>query len=81
MRWLNEPTPASPRIATGGPPTPFFRTILMTPPIALSPYSTAPLLPRGDFNALDQIARNGREIDAGHVDVVEPSAVDEHQGI
>ena len=46
MRWLNDPTPASPRMATGGPPTPFFRTMLMTPPIALSPYSTAPLLPR-----------------------------------
>ena len=46
MRWLNEPTPASARIATGGPPTPFFSTMLMTPPIALSPYSTAPLLPR-----------------------------------
>ena len=43
---MNEPTPASARIATGGPPTPFFSTMLMTPPIALSPYSTAPLLPR-----------------------------------
>ena len=46
MRWLKDPTPASARIATGGPPTPFFRTMLMTPPTALSPYSTAPLLPR-----------------------------------
>ena len=46
VRWLKEPTPASARMATGGPPTPFFRTILMTPPTALSPYSTAPLLPR-----------------------------------
>jgi hypothetical protein len=46
MRVLKEPTPASPRIATGGPPTPVLVTILMTPPTALSPYSTAPLLPR-----------------------------------
>ena len=35
----------------------------------------------GDFDALDRIARNGREIDAGHVDVVEPASVDEDQGI
>ena len=46
MRWLKEPAPASTRIATGGPPTPFLVTMLMTPPMALSPYSTAPLLPR-----------------------------------
>src|SRR6188768_516937 len=45
MRALNEPTPPSARILTGGPPTPFFSTMLMTPPTALSPYNTAPLLP------------------------------------
>ena len=35
----------------------------------------------GDLDALDRIARNGRKIDAGHIDVVEPAAVDQHQGI
>ena len=37
IRWLKEPTPASARIETGGPPTPVLVTMLMTPPTALSP--------------------------------------------
>ena len=30
----------------------------------------------GDLDALDRLQRDGRKIDAGHVDVVEPAAVD-----
>ena len=34
-----------------------------------------------DFNALDRIARNGREIHALDVDVIDPASIDEEQGI
>jgi len=42
---LNDPKPPSTRPEYAGPPTPVFVIILITPPTALSPYSTAPLLP------------------------------------
>ena len=35
----------------------------------------------GDLDALDAVLRDGAEIDAGHVDVVEPAAVDQHQRV
>ncbi len=45
--WLNEPMPPSMRAEAGLPPSaPVLVTMLMTPPTALSPYRTAPLLPR-----------------------------------
>src|SRR5258706_1912680 len=34
-----------------------------------------------NFNAFDRIARNGREVHALHVDVIDPAPIDKKQGI
>ena len=35
----------------------------------------------GNLDSLDRIARKGRKIDTGHIDVVESPAVDEHEAV
>ena len=53
----------------------------MTPPIALSPYSTAPLLPRVISIRSIEVTGKGGEVHALQIDVVDPASVDQDQRI
>jgi len=80
-RWLNEPTPASARIATGGPPTRSLQHDIDDAADRVVAVRTAPLLPRVISMRSNRVAWNGGKVHALYVDVIEPASIDEEEGI
>ena len=56
-------------------------TMLMTPPIAPSPYSTAPLIAAGDLDALDAVERDRGKIEPLQIEVLKAPAVHQNEDV